>query len=337
MAKYDADALKALGEKGDAFKNADGSFSYPIADAEDLANAIDAVGGGNAAHEDLRVYVMKRANTLGLKDRIPDTWNTDGTLKDDGRSEEWLPVVPCERTFTIDDISIRAGGDGRVVTAYAAIFGAPAEITDQDGHYTETVDPAAFNKTLGDRAGQIGVFYNHGRTLHGTPSERFSMPLGTPEEIRADSRGLLTVTRYNKNPLADEVLESIRNGDITGQSFSGKFITSKRTRARSYGDLDTIHRSEIALREYGPTPMPAYKEARVLGVRTGELVDSFRALDVEDQDKVFAQIEASRTDRTTTTDAGHTTSTSTPPPVSHEGPSKEQRQRRARVLALQTL
>lgn len=175
--KYDADQLKALGEKGHAFKNADGSYSYPIGDAEDLANAIHAVGRGNAAHEDIRRFIMKRAGELGLADRVPDTWNADGTLKT-GRSEtadEWVPAGPCERTFTLDDISIRADGEGRTVVAYAAAFNLDAEITDQDGHYLETIDPAAFNKTVSDRAGRIGVFYNHGKTIYGTPSERFSI------------------------------------------------------------------------------------------------------------------------------------------------------------------
>lgn len=183
-----------------------------------------------------------------------------------------------ERTFQLDDISIRAGGDGRTVVAYAAMFNTPAEIKDQDGHYIETITPDAFTKTITERAGQIQVFYNHGKTIYGTPSERFSMPLGTPEEILADGRGVRTVTRYNRNLLADEVLESIRNGDITGQSFSGKFVRSNRTRSRD-GGLDTIVRSEVMLHEYGPTPNPAYKEAGILGVRANELAQVIEGLD----------------------------------------------------------
>jgi len=45
-AKYNAAQLKALGAKGHAFKNPDGSYSYPIDDAEDLGKAISAVGRG---------------------------------------------------------------------------------------------------------------------------------------------------------------------------------------------------------------------------------------------------------------------------------------------------
>ncbi|MFJ4735281.1 phage major capsid protein [Streptomyces sp. NPDC088770] len=181
------------------------------------------------------------------------------------------------RVFALDDIAIRAGGDGRTVTAYAAVFDSPAEIRDQDGHYQEQISRSAFDKTLKERAGRVGVFYNHARTLHGTPSEKGSVPIGTPLEVRPDGRGLLTVTRYNKTQLADDVLEAIRNGDITGQSFTGRFIKSDPRGpylpARA-GDLTLVTRQEIALIEYGPTPIPAYHDAEIVGVRAdGAAVD----------------------------------------------------------------
>jgi hypothetical protein len=33
------------------------------------------------------------------------------------------------------------------------------------------------------------------------------------------------------------------------------------------GELPTVTRTEIALREYGPTPFPAYEDAAIVGVR----------------------------------------------------------------------
>lgn len=205
------------------------------------------------------------------------------------------PGRPCERTFLLEDIAIRAGGDGRTVTAYAAVFDTPAEITDQDGHYYEVVARSAFDKTLSDRGLNFGVFYNHGKTLYGTASERGSLPLGKPLEMSADGRGLLTVTQYNRTALADEVLEAIRNGDITGQSFSGRFMPGRSQRTRgAAGTIDTIVRSEIALREYGPTPMPAYQEAAIVGVRMEELVDTICGLDDEHHAQLIAALGTRR-------------------------------------------
>jgi HK97 family phage prohead protease len=190
------------------------------------------------------------------------------------------------RSFPLEDIRVRAGGDGRTVEAYASVFDTPSEIHDQDGHYNEVIDRRAFDRTLtqlapaGSRTNwRVGVLYNHGRTLFGTPSERGAMPIGAPVEIKADSRGLLTITRYNRTELADEVLENIREGSITAQSFSGGFLRSDPGRAPrggyrpdAGGKLRTVRRQEIALREYGPTPFPAYPDAAVVGVRAEQAV-----------------------------------------------------------------
>ncbi len=238
-----------------------------------------------------------------------------------------------ERTFALEDIAIRAGGDGRTVVAYAAVFDSPAEITDFDGHYVETIDRNAFANTL-KRGKKVQVFYNHGKTLYGTPSEQFSKPIGTPESIEPDGRGLLTITRYNRNPLADEILESIRNGDITGQSFSGKIYRSKKTPAER-GGLPSIHRTEMGLTEYGPTPIPSYQDAGIVGVRMEELVDTFQQLSVEERDELFRLLDTSRsvTPSPTADAAPEGTSADTDTPAaSHLSPTPAERRERALLL-----
>jgi hypothetical protein len=111
-------------------------------------------------------------------------------------------------------------------------------------------------------------------TIMGTPSDRGSIPIGTPEEVRAESRGLLTRTLYNETSLADDVLEAIRSGGITAQSYTGRILRSspELRRGEKYrpgrdGRLITVRRLELALREYGPTPFPAFSGAEILGVR----------------------------------------------------------------------
>jgi hypothetical protein len=83
--------------------------------------------------------------------------------------------APFARSFALDDIHIlRAAdghGDGRTVEAYAAIFDTPTEITDQHGHYLEVIARTAFNRTISHGFDRVGVFYHHGLTLHGTPSD----------------------------------------------------------------------------------------------------------------------------------------------------------------------
>lgn len=201
-----------------------------------------------------------------------------------GSHRDMSGPVPFVRSFPLQDISIRAGGDGRTVDAYATVFDTPAPIHDQDGDYIEVIDRRAFDRILskigpsGSRSNwRCGVFYNHGMTLHGTPSDRNSLPIGVPLEIRADDHGLFTRTRYHKGELADQILEAIREGSLSAYSFSGRFDRSAPKPPRGgfrpdrTGNLPTVRRTESTLREYGPTPFPAYQDAAVVGVRSEQI------------------------------------------------------------------
>jgi HK97 family phage prohead protease len=203
----------------------------------------------------------------------------------DVSSDSSAPASRAEfmRMYPLEDMHIirsEQGGDGRTVEAFAAVFDQQAEISDHEGHYLEEIDRSAFNRAIdharasrGGLPGAIKVLYNHGMTIQGTPSERFSVPIGVPVEVRAEARGLLTRTRYSETPLADEILESVRAGSITSQSFTGRIIRSTPQLARGdkyrprQGELTVVRRTELGFREYGPVLWPAYTGAEILGVR----------------------------------------------------------------------
>lgn len=176
------------------------------------------------------------------------------------------------RTWALDDIQIsRAHADGRTVEAYAAIFDVPYEVHDQYGHYMEIIDRSAFNRTLSHGLTRTVCLWNHGQSLLGKPDTLASVPLGTPLEVRADGRGLMTVTRYNRSALADAALEAIRNGDIRSQSFRGKVYRStpdRVPRSRAGEPLPTVTRMELGLSDYGPTPIPMNDAEMVVAVRS---------------------------------------------------------------------
>lgn len=174
------------------------------------------------------------------------------------------------RTVALLDYEIDRSGDGRTVVAYAAMFGNDYEVRDHEGHYDERINPAAFNKVLARNGAvnNVQVHFNHGLTLWGTPSDRYSMPLGTPEDIKPDGRGLLTRTRYAKTELGDEVLELWRSGAIRGQSFRGATYQSRTVTGKGANGRPVIERLQLGLREYGPTPNPANVEAGLVAIRS---------------------------------------------------------------------
>ena len=183
------------------------------------------------------------------------------------------------RTFELDDFDIKRGRQGRTVTAYAAVFDQPAEIRDMHGHYEETIHRGAFNRTLSHGIGRVGVFYNHGYDRSGKPNGLLAVPFGTPQEIKPDGKGLLTVTRYNDGELADAILAAWDGGQITGQSFRGTVYASKKTPGPR---IPQIQRRELGLKEYGPTHSPAYTGAGLVAIRSQEdLTELVRSMSAE--------------------------------------------------------
>jgi HK97 family phage prohead protease len=188
-------------------------------------------------------------------------------------TDEVLGARPVERMVLLDDLTIRADGSGRIVEAYAAMFTpSSAEIRDQDGHYREENDPTSFNRTISMKGpAGFGVLFNHGRTVDGGPNPAATMPIGVPVEVQSDGKGVYTATRYLDNPLADQVLNAIKEGALKAQSYSGRFLKSTKVRSASRGDLPTIRRMEIDMREYGPAVFAAFPDAAILGTRSADM------------------------------------------------------------------
>jgi phage head maturation protease len=204
-------------------------------------------------------------------------------------SEQAWPTM-ITRAYAIDDAGVRPGkitcetcgrdATGRMVDSYAAVFGEEALIDDDMGPFLEHIDSKAFNRTIdlitrsakGLRS--VLVTYHHGKTLYDTPSDAGSVPLGHDSAIRADSRGLLTSTHYGNDEFATRILQGVIDGNIAGNSFTGRIIRSdpaRRARGRHGSPPPKVRRLELGLSEHGPTPLPYYTGADVVAVRAQTL------------------------------------------------------------------
>lgn len=260
-----------------------------------------------------RILAMKGARpaakttprTGAVKQKSRLTTKPKATLSDKGSARLQMRggiVNPTyDRTFPLDDIQIQRSGDGRTVEAYAAMFDAPYEVIDEHGHYKEAIDRSAFNRTLNGAGRTAMCLYNHGRNLEGKPDSMASIPLGNPLEIRPDGRGLLTVTRYNKGPYTDQVLESIRNGDIKAQSFRGRIVRSSPNgripRARYGQPLPLVTRHELGLTDYGPTPIAVNNDAEIVAIRSvQDLMQELEELTFDEREELLRSLGLSTHD-----------------------------------------
>lgn len=73
---------KTAAAKGQAMPDKETGGRYPVRNKNDLRKAIRAVGRGTkTSHSTIRQFIIRRARALGLSSMIPDTWNSNGTLK----------------------------------------------------------------------------------------------------------------------------------------------------------------------------------------------------------------------------------------------------------------
>ena len=61
--------------------------SYPCKTPDDIDNAVKAVGRGtNNSHDAIRRHIIENAQRLGVSEKIPENWNSDGSLKAEAKS-----------------------------------------------------------------------------------------------------------------------------------------------------------------------------------------------------------------------------------------------------------
>ena len=264
-AKYTQAEVDALGEKGHAFKNPDGSYSYPIDDLEDLRNAIHAVGRGNADHDALRKYIIGRAGALSATDEIPENWNSDGSLKDaktaanarvevrKGREEmrggREARVSP-RSAFELREVPNGTGGTNLRFTGFASVTGVDYEMEDWIGPWLESVTPGAFRKTLSEGADAAFLLNHEGLTLARVKSGTLKLS----EETDPAASPIQGITGLYSEALLDPqnmyvqaMRSAVDRGDLDEMSFAFRVIRDRWSFMEDNGDVDRRWINEVSL------------------------------------------------------------------------------------------
>lgn len=204
--------------------------------------------------------------------------------------------------------------DGLTLEGYAAVFNESTMIDSWEGKFSEQIAPGAFKRTI-DRKGTRGIRlqFDHGHhPLIG------SIPIGSIEELREDTRGLFVRARMHDNWMTQPVRDSIREGSVNGMSFRFR-VVREDVDSSSEPEVRTV--KEVELFELGPVVWPAYEQTSV-GVRASEiareLADPEQRVAVARALLVGTSDDEDRTSGEPAADDGDTPPEPAPVPVSPE-------------------
>lgn len=184
------------------------------------------------------------------------------------------------------------GGDGRMLSGYAAVFGQETEIDSWEGNFIETIRKGAFRKSI--RETTPVMQFDHGRhPLIG------SIPIGRIEDLREDDEGLWTEARLSDNWLIQPVRDAIAEASVNGMSFrfevvrevwrdkDGRTVRPEEVLDLLWmpGDRGPLRRElvELKVRELGPVVFPAYAGTSVSVRSRGVAAELIRSDDMTRQ------------------------------------------------------
>ncbi|WP_141216151.1 MULTISPECIES: HK97 family phage prohead protease [Nocardiaceae] len=142
----------------------------------------------------------------------------------------------------------------RIISGISVPFSTFTRIDSWEGHFEEQVLRGAFKKTIAERGDKVKLLAHH---------DSRSMPLGRAVLLEERSDGLYSEFKLSRTQAADEALELVRDGAITGLSV-GMRVLGERWSVKQ--DRRTI--TEIALMEVSLCNFPAYETAGITGTRS---------------------------------------------------------------------
>jgi HK97 family phage prohead protease len=201
-------------------------------------------------------------------------------------------------TWPLEDVEVRADGDGMTFSGYAAVFNS---WSDDLGGFREKIRPGAFRKSLGEKRA-IKMFWNHNTDI-ALGSTRGNLTL------TEDDKGLLAEARLPDTTTGRDMAILVRDKIVDSMSFG--FNTIKD----SWAGLDTDRAEreliEVRLWEVSPvTGWPAYPKttasvrdlAEIIEVEPDELAAAFAVLRTDEkltdaQAGLLSALINARTDR----------------------------------------
>lgn len=155
------------------------------------------------------------------------------------------------RAFKAPELRITRDGERPVITGHAAVFNL---LSEDLGGFREIIEPGAFDRAIAGKD-DVRALVEHdpskvlGRTKTGTLT------------LSQDDRGLAVEIDPPRTTIANDLLESIRRGDIDSMSFG--FLTIKDKWELREGGSQVRHLISVELLDVSPVSFPAYPNTAV--------------------------------------------------------------------------
>ena len=215
--KYNQADRDRMAKSGEAMPDG----AYPIADADDLHNAIHTVGLGSAGHGAIKAHIIKRAKALKLTAQLPESWGVE-------TKEATVPAV-AKRQFNLREyevphlayMEVRSAEVGDSVSVglrgYPSTCGDGYDVSDWLGEYRETIAHSAFGKTLSESK-YIPLLLDH----RGDVMAAYHTEQNHTMDLAEDGRGLLMDASLDtvENATSRTVASGVRRGDLSKMSFA---------------------------------------------------------------------------------------------------------------------
>lgn len=251
------------------------SVEYKKATAETLLETYNVILAVENDAETRRAY-----ESLGITTIDPESLDTasekaDATYRA-GRMSGMTTFETREFTTTLE---LRAEGDGKTFTGYAALFNSPSEPLP----FTEVIAPGAFKRSLRSR-NDVKMLWNHdsGSVLASTRS-------GTLK-LEEDARGLKVTATLPDTTTGRDARELISKGIVDSMSF-GFTVPSGGDSWSADGQTRTL--KSVRLHEVSVVAWPAYQATSgTVAVRALDKVAQRAEVDADALQDVLSRIES---------------------------------------------
>jgi len=177
-----------------------------------------------------------------------------------------------ERRMAVTGLEVRQGDDNLTLTGYASTFNQPYDM----GWYTETVDPDAFKRTLGQKP-DVRLLINH----DGLPLARTTSGTLT---LSTDKKGLLAEANLDRaDPDVQALVPKMQRGDLNEMSFGFRVledIWENDMTKRTLRSLD-LNGGDVSVVTYPANPNTSVS-VRAGGRPIDAIASALRALETRD-------------------------------------------------------